>query len=132
MKKLCKLLVVLVFAGCAGSGKVQDTEYVRHVILWTMTDELTVQQKTEILDDLSLAVEQLEKSVPGAVSFDVLYMDRLESSNCDFMFDFVFESAKALEDFASNPDHLASAGKIRPYITGRTCLDISVPAKKKQ
>ena len=130
MKSLCQFLLVLVLAGCAGSGK-QDTEYVRHVILWTMTDELTVQQKTEILDDLSLAVEQLEKTVPGAVSFDVLYRDRLESSNCDFMFDFVFENAKALEDFASNPDHLAAAGRIKPYITGRTCLDITLVSEKK-
>ncbi len=130
MKRAFLILASMLLIGCTVSNKEQksQTGCVRHVILWTLSDELTAQQKTDILEDLSCDVKQLEKIVPGAVSFNVLYNVRLESSNCDFMFDFVFQDAKSLEDFASNPDHLASAARIKPYITGRTCLDLEIPA----
>lgn len=38
---------------------------------------------------------------------------------------FVFESEEALAAFAENPDHLAAAARIKPYISGRACLDIA-------
>lgn len=62
--------------------------YVRHVILWTLSEELSPDQKLDV----------------------ILY----------------FENRKALEDFSVNPDHLAVVSQLKPFITGRTCLDIEL------
>lgn len=127
MRKYIFLFLIVLLCGCTKPDpKHESGQQVRHVILWTLSDELSNQQKSDILDELAVAVANLESTVPGAVRFDMLYLDKLPSSNCDFMFDFVFENAGALDAFSSNPDHLAAAGIIKPYVTGRTCLDIPV------
>lgn len=115
---------VLALAGCSTRAEKDAGSRVRHIILWTLSDELSGQQKAAILDDLYDTVQDMEKTIPGAVSFNMLYKDKLASSNCDFMFDFTFEDQAALEAFATNPDHLAASAAIKPYITGRTCLDV--------
>lgn len=97
----------------------------RHVILWTLTSELTAEQKLDILTKLQQTLKELEKKVPGVVKLDLIYQGRMASSNCDFMFDFIFESKEALEAFGTNPDHMAAAKELKPYIVGRTCLDVA-------
>lgn len=97
----------------------------RHVILWTLTPDLTQEQKNQILAKLQLTLKELEKKVPGAVKLDLIYQGKMASSNCDFMFDFIFDSKEALEAFGTNPDHMAAAKELKPYIVGRTCLDVA-------
>lgn len=124
MKRFATLLLVLALA-CGCSAPKAEQGRVRHIILWTLQDNLPESQKLELMESTAADIAALQESVPGAVSLKMLYEGRLESSNCDFMFDFVFESEEALAAFAENPDHLAAAARIKPYISGRACLDIA-------
>lgn len=99
---------------------------VRHVILWTLSDELSAEQKAEVIATAEAAMKKFENEIPGLVKADVIYEGRLESSNCDFMFDMYFASRQALEDFSMNPEHLAVVAQLKPSITGRTCLDVGL------
>lgn len=108
-----------------GQNNVQVDAPVRHLIMWTLKGDVTKNRKDSIVAELRDDFRKLKEKIPGILKLDLLYEGRLESSNCDFMFDFLFESEEALKSFSTNPEHLKSAGKLKPYIAGRTCLDIS-------
>lgn len=96
----------------------------RHIILWTLKSELSNEEKLRIIESTKSDLLELKEKVPGVIKLDIVYDGRLESSNCDFMFDFLFESTEALNTFNTHPEHMKAAGKLKPYIQGRTCLDI--------
>ena len=127
MKKTVALLGSIIIAlvlisGCSGQN--QKPQTVRHIILWTLNDSLSTEQKLELIKSTAADISELEKVIPGVVSLNIYYEGKLESSNCDFMFDFRFDNEDALKSFANNPAHLEAAAKLKPYISGRACLDI--------
>ena len=124
MKKLLIILVAfLVMFGCAfkGNGKAQP---VRHIILWTLIDSLEGSQRETIIRTTCEDFYSLRDRIPGIISMSAIYEGRLPSSNCDFMFDIVFESEDALKSFSENPEHLKQASVLKPFIKSQTCLDV--------
>lgn len=99
---------------------------VRHVILWTLSNDLTGEQKAEVIATAEAAMKKFEEEFPGLLKAEVIHQGRIESSNCDFMFDMYFASRQALEEFSVNPEHLAVVAQLKPSITGRTCLDVEL------
>ena len=127
------LLAVLLSATSISSSCTNEQEkdttviaegYVRHVILWTLSEELSPEEKLDVISYAKSSMEVFEKDIPDLVKAEVIFEKRLDSSNCDFMFDMYFTSRKALEEFSINPDHLAVVAKLKPFIAGRTCLDV--------
>lgn len=102
----------------------KECKQARHIILWTLKSELTKEEKLRIIESTKADLLELKNKVPGVIKLDIVYDGRLESSNCDFMFDFLFESAEALKTFNTHPEHMKAAGKLKPFIMGRTCLDV--------
>ncbi|MCR5772160.1 MAG: Dabb family protein [Butyrivibrio sp.] len=99
---------------------------VKHVILWTLKDELSSSEKEEIKKNIKEGLEGLKGKVPGIVDIKV-YIDGLASSNADLMLDSSFESEDALKNYAVHPEHVAVAdSKVRPYTKLRSCLDFEV------
>lgn len=99
---------------------------VKHVILWTLKDEFSDEQKLEIKKGIKEGLEGLMGQVPGLVDIKV-NIQGLASSNADLMLDSTFESEEALKGYAVHPAHVAVAdGKVRPYTATRTCLDYEV------
>lgn len=99
---------------------------VKHVILWTLKDELTDEEKTSVKQGIKEGLEGLKGKVPGIVDIRV-NINGLASSNADLMLDSTFESEEALKGYAVHPEHVAVAdGKVRPYTKIRSCLDYEV------
>lgn len=99
---------------------------VKHVILWTLKDEFDGQQKAEIKAGIKEGLEGLLGKIPGLTEIKVI-TEYLPSSNVDVMLDSTFESAQALKDYATHPEHVAVAdGKVRPYTASRSCIDYEV------
>ena len=99
---------------------------VKHVILWTLKDELTAEEKLQVKKGIKEGLEGLKGVVPGIVDIRV-NIDGLTSSNADLMLDSTFESEEALKAYAVNPAHVAVAdGKVRPYTKLRSCLDYEI------
>ena len=96
---------------------------VKHIILWTLRDEYTEEEKAAIKQGIKDGLEGLVGVVPGLISVHV-QTEHLPSSNADLMLDSALESAEALKGYAVHPAHVAVAnGKVRPYVKVRSCID---------
>lgn len=96
---------------------------VKHVILWTLKDSLTVEEKAKVKKEIKEGLEGLAGKIPGLLEIKV-YTDGLASSNADLMLDSSFTDEASLKGYAVHPEHVAVAdGKVRPYTATRTCLD---------
>lgn len=99
---------------------------VKHVILWTIKDEFSDEQKSEIKKGVKEGLENLKGKIPGLIDIRV-NINGLESSNADMMLDSTFEDEASLKGYAVHPEHVAVAdSKVRPYTATRTCLDYEV------
>ena len=96
---------------------------VKHVILWTLKDELSELEKEEVKKEIKEGLEGLKGVIPGLIDI-VVNTNGLPSSNADLMLDSTFDDEDALKAYAVNPAHVAVAdGKVRPYTKTRSCLD---------
>ncbi len=96
---------------------------VKHIILWTLKDELSAEEKEQVKIGIKEGLEGLKGKIPGMIDIKV-NINGLETSNADLMLDSSFESFEALKSYAIHPDHVAVAdGKVRPYTKLRSCLD---------
>lgn len=99
---------------------------VKHIILWQLKDEYTVEKKEKIKKDIKEGLEGLVGKVPGLISVHV-QTEHLDSSNADLMLECELEDEAALKGYAIHPEHLAVAnGKVRPYTKTRVCIDYEV------
>ena len=99
---------------------------VKHVILWTLKNEYTEEQLAEIKAGIKEGLEGLAGKIPGLTEIHVV-TEGLPSSNVDVMLDSTFESAEALRNYATHPEHVAVAdGKVRPFTASRSCMDYEV------
>ena len=99
---------------------------VKHVILWTLKEELTGDEKENVKAGIKEGLEGLKGQIPGLIDIRV-NINPLSSSNCDVMLDSTFEDEEALKGYAVNPKHVAVAdGKVRPFTASRVCMDYEV------
>lgn len=94
---------------------------VKHIILWKLKDEFN---NDEVKRGIKESLEALLGVIPGLVEIKV-QTEKLESSkNADVMLYSVFESEKALKEYAVHPAHVKVADtKVRPFTESRSCID---------
>ncbi len=99
---------------------------VKHVILWTLKDEYSAEEKAQIKQGIKEGLEGLLGKVPGLKEIKV-NISPLESSNCDLMLDSTLEDEAALKGYAVHPAHVEVADtKVRPFTASRVCMDYEV------
>ena len=99
---------------------------VKHVILWTLKEELTEEEKEQIKKEIKEGLEGLAGQIPGLLEIHV-YTERLATSNEDKKLDTSYTQEAAQKAYAVHPKHVAVAdGKVRPYTAVRSCLDFVV------
>ena len=99
---------------------------IKHVILWTVKDEFSDEEKVKIVAGIKEGLEGLAGKIPGLIDIKV-NTKKLASSNADVMLDSTFESEEALKAYATHPEHVAVAdSKVRPYTAIRSCLDYTI------
>lgn len=100
---------------------------VKHIILWTLKDGLSEEEKSTIKASIKEGLESLLGVVPGLMDIKVQTDGRLASSNADLMLDCTLESEEALKGYAVHPAHVAVANsRVRPYTSVRSCLDFKL------
>ena len=96
---------------------------VKHIILWQLKDELSVEEKEVVRAGIKDGLEGLQGQIPGLVDIKV-QTEYLVSSNVDVMLDSTFEDEAALKGYAVHPAHVEVANtKVRPYTKSRACMD---------
>lgn len=100
---------------------------VKHIILWTLKDSLSEEEKIQIKKSIKEGLESLKGVVPGLTDIKVQIDGRLASSNADLMLDCTLESEEALKGYAVHPAHVAIANsRVRPFTAIRSCLDFMI------
>ena len=99
---------------------------VKHIILWTLKEELTSEEKAAVKAGIKSGLEGLAGRIPGLLEIKV-HTEGLPSSNVDLMLESSFADEAALKGYAVHPEHVAVAdGKVRPYTAVRSCMDFEV------
>ena len=99
---------------------------VKHIILWTLKEEFSGEEKETIKQGIKEGLEGLKGQIPGMLDISVR-TDYLPTSTVDVMLDTTFEDAEALAAYAKNPKHVAVADtKVRPFTANRACMDFEV------
>lgn len=99
---------------------------VKHIILWTLKDEFSTDEKDKIKLGIKEGLESLTGRIPGLVDIKV-NISGLESSTVDLMLDSTFEDKAALKAYSVNPAHVEVADtKVRPFTASRACLDYEI------
>lgn len=100
---------------------------VKHIILWTLKEELSEAEKEMVKKEIKDGLETLVGKVPGLLEVKVYIDGRLSTSTADVMLDSTLESEEALRRYASHPAHVEVADtKVRPYTSLRSCLDFEI------
>ena len=100
---------------------------VKHIILWTLKDSLSEEEKIQIKKSIKEGLESLQGVVPGLTDIKVQIDGRLSSSNADLMLECTLESEEALKGYAVHPAHVAIANsRVRPFTAIRSCLDSTI------
>lgn len=99
---------------------------VKHIIIWTLKEEITGEEKVAVKKGIKEGLEGLKGQIEGLVDIKV-EINGLASSNGDLMLDSTFVNEEALKGYAVHPAHVAVANeKVRPYTAVRSCLDFEV------
>ena len=94
---------------------------VKHVILWTLKNEYSKEEKEAIKAEIKAGLEGLAGQIPGLIEIHV------NSSNADLMLDSTFTDEASLKGYSVHPAHVAVAnGKVRPHTAIRSCLDYTI------
>ena len=100
---------------------------VKHIILWTLKEELSGTEKESVKKGIKESLEALQGVVPGLLDIKVIIDGRLDSSNADVMLDCTLESEEALKGYAVHPAHVAASNaKVRPFTAVRSCIDFKI------
>ena len=100
---------------------------VKHIILWTLKDTLSEEEKVSVKASIKEGLESLKGVVPGLIDIKVQIDGRLASSNADLMLDCTLEPEEALKGYAVHPAHVAVANsRVRPFTAVRSCLDFTI------
>ena len=96
---------------------------VKHIIVWTLKDELSDADKASVKKGIKEGLEGLKGIIPGLLDITV-QIDGLDSSTGDLLLDSSFESEEALKNYAVHPEHVDVANnKVRPYTKTRSAFD---------
>jgi hypothetical protein len=99
---------------------------VKHVILWTLKETLSEEEKATVKAGIKSGLEGLAGQIPGMTDIKV-YTEPLPSSNVDVMLEVTLTDEEALKGYAVHPAHVAVAdGKVRPYTATRSCMDYEI------
>ena len=98
---------------------------VKHVILWKLKENLTVDTKDEAIAKIKHDLEALVGNIPGLISLEIIRAD-LASSNADIMLDSTLESEQALKGYQVHPMHVEAASFVRANTEVRLCADFTV------
>lgn len=99
---------------------------VKHIIIWTLKDCYSTEEKAKIAGGIKENVESLKGKIDGIVDIRV-QTEHLPSSTGDVLLDSTFTDESSLRAYATHPEHVTVANRdVRPFVATRSCLDFEI------
>ena len=100
---------------------------VKHMVMWSFKEEIPEEKKTELKAQIKENLEGLVGVVPGLISARVITEPLIHPATRDLCLITELESAKALADYAVNPNHVKVADTyVRPNVCDRVAMDFEM------
>ncbi|MCQ2375966.1 MAG: Dabb family protein [Salinivirgaceae bacterium] len=96
---------------------------VRHIVVWTLRDELNGMSKKQIAEKMKQDLESLNGVISEIVKLEVGINCAYEGKNADVVLVGDFASMADLEVYANHPEHLKCVGFIKSAALSRTAVD---------
>ncbi len=97
---------------------------VKHVILWTLKDSLSAEEKEAAKREIKEGLEGLKGRIEGLNDIRV-FTNPLPSSNMDILLESVHTDRDALAVYAAHPLHVdVKDNIIMPKVSGRHVFDV--------
>lgn len=100
---------------------------IRHIVMWTVAGT-TAAEKTEAIARVRAEFEGLRGRIPGMTRLELGVDVSRISYACDVVLVTEFETAAALADYATHPEHLAVRDRLEGLRTTRHQVDYILPA----
>lgn len=98
---------------------------VKHIVMWTLKEEFSVEEKKEIKETFKTRLEALDNLMDGVLKIKV-ETSPLTSSNVDLMLDSEFDSVDTLNAYQVHPSHKEVASYLKDKVVSRNCMDYTV------
>lgn len=97
----------------------------RHIVMWNIIEELSGAEKQEAEKKMAEGFLPLRTRVPNVLDLKV-EMNKIESSNRDFMLIVDFPDEAALKAYQVHPEHIKAAGYVKRVTKDRVCFDYEI------
>ncbi len=98
---------------------------VKHIVLFQLRDNLSEEEKRAAMSRFKSGIEALPEVIPYIRHIEVGF-----NVNADEQWDLClngeFDSLDAVRAYSSDPAHLAVSGALKPYLSGRSCVDYAL------
>lgn len=91
---------------------------IKHIVIWTTNDDATLEQKTEMKDQL----EALMGVVPELISIEV----GIDEGNGTMSLFSEFKTMEDMDAYQKHPKHEAVVGLVRSLVCARVACDYTV------
>ena len=94
----------------------------RHIVTWSYKERFSEAENKENAIKIKRELEALFHRIDGIIEMRV-YINELSSSNQDLILNSLFESAEALADYQSHPEHKTISAFVSSTMQNRACID---------
>ena len=94
----------------------------RHIVTWNYKDGFSEAENKENAIRIKRELEELFHRIGGIIEMNV-HINELSSSNQDLILNSLFESAEALVDYQSHPEHVTISAFVSSTMQNRACID---------
>lgn len=95
---------------------------VRHIVLFQLKPELKTAEKQEIMKNFKEGIEALPQVIPFIRKIEVGFNINTDEK-WDICLNSEFDSLEEVRLYAANPHHVKVAGALKPFLSGRSCVD---------
>ena len=95
---------------------------VKHIVIFKLRDEITQEEKLDIMNRFKVAIESLPATIPFIRKIEVgLNINPAETWNIALYSE--FDSLEDVKAYATHPDHVAAGKIIADAKENRACVD---------
>lgn len=95
---------------------------VKHIVLFKLKEELTQEEKANVMNRFKSAIEALPARIP-AIRHIFVGLNMNPEEKWDICLESEFDTLEDVKAYASHPDHLAASGLLKDYKQDRACTD---------
>ena len=113
-------------AQSSAAGREMSDGGVRHQIICTLSEEVNREERMKLYMDVKASIMLLKGVTPGLEKVDLIYDDRPEASEDNFIVDMWFNSRAFFNRFVKSAEHLALLVELKPSFAERRYVDTEI------